>query len=81
MRKKLIVGLLVVLIIGGMFLFVSRQSAAEQVSRFSSVIPFTTAGGMFCFFDQNNGMVYVYDKEMKNCIQTKRITKLGSPSN
>ena len=40
---------------------------------------FTYPSGMTGFFDADEGMVYVYDPALTQCVMARKITRLGDP--
>lgn len=68
--------LLLLIIIGLVVIVLKSNSIAAQKS-FVGVVPFTTVGGLMGFFDQNNGKVYLYDGNLKNCVFVSQVEELG----
>ena len=52
---------------------------AEESQNFSMVETFTTAGGYVGFFNKSDGKVYLYDGDLKECVQISQMKKLGDP--
>lgn len=76
MKKNLKFILLAVVILGVLYCLPLKQSAAAG-GKFEGVIPFTTVGGLMGFFNQNDGKVYLYDGNLKNCILVSQLEELG----
>ena len=77
MNKKAYLLFIVVAILG-LGLLIATQSKASGRS-FAGVVPFTTSGDRFGFFDQSNGKIYLYDSNISQCVFTGQLEDLGKP--
>ena len=82
MKKILLWNLVAFIAFCGVFLTFNYQisSAQEKGKRetFSEVIPFfISGGGYFGFFDQRDGIVYIYDEQMKRVLFVYKLDELG----
>ena len=80
--KKILAGQLVILLLAvGIGLgFNLHALQAQENASFHNVMPFSTIGGFIGFFDQKDGMVYIYDDQMKEAIFIYKLSELGQPS-
>ena len=77
--KKIILGVVAtVLALGGYFWGSSQPSLAQSKS-YNSIIPFITASGRVCFFDQSKGKIYIYDNDLTTCLFIGELDELGKP--
>ncbi len=53
--------------------------AQDAAKNFAGVVPFGTAAGTLGMFDQNTGMIYVYDTNLAKVIFTGHLPALGQP--
>ena len=57
----------------------AKVSTAAPAAAFNQVTPFVTSGGFLGFFDQPSGKIYLYDRELKNCVSVFQLQNLGDP--
>jgi len=77
MNKKAYLLLIIVAALG-LGLLIATQSKASARG-FAGVVPFTTSGDRFGFFDQNSGKIYLYDSNISQCVFTGQLEDLGKP--
>lgn len=68
---------LMILLLGN-FIFTTSMLSAQS-SSFAQVTPFSTLTGLFGFFDQRNGKIYLYDRDFKECLFQFELEELGKP--
>ena len=79
--KKIVSNLAIVLTASLLILIAFNQTSSKAAGNsFSNVVPFVNNTGLIGFFDQNDGMIYLYDGDLKNCVLSVQLTKLGDPS-
>jgi hypothetical protein len=54
----------------------SAPQGMHTAGRFSV---FTYPSGMTGFFDADEGMVYIYEPSLEQCLMVRKITRLGEP--
>lgn len=57
---------------------VSQAQEAPKIP-FEHVVPFTTTGGFFGFFNQADGKVYLYDAQLERLVLEAEMAELGKP--
>lgn len=59
------------------FLLGQTLAVKAESKSFAGVVPFANASGLFGLFNQNNGKVYIYDHNIKECLFEGQIEELG----
>jgi len=75
--NKWFLSLIAVTLTALVFILLPNKLMAESKT-FAHVIPFATNSGRVGFFDQANGMVYIYDSNLKDCVYKGQMSELGS---
>ena len=68
---------LLIVIMALCFIVGTTMQSKAQGKTFSGIIPFVTGSDRVGFFDQNNGMVYIYDNNLSQCVFVGQIQTLG----
>lgn len=77
MKKFMFIFLCSVVTATNIVLLLTHNSNAQQTS-FLNVIPFSTQSGRMGFFNQNDGMIYIYDADVKNLMFKAQLKELGT---
>jgi len=77
MNKKAYLLLIGMAAVGLAFLITTQSKAAGK--SFAGVVPFTTSGDRFGFFDQASGKIYLYDSNISQCVFKGQLQDLGQP--
>lgn len=79
MRKLNILNIALMIVVLVLCALSYQQTLAEQTQNFYRVMPFTTSGGYLGFFNNQDGMIYLYDDNLKECVYISQLTALGEP--
>lgn len=77
--KKILNALLTIVLALTVSIIFQKASKAQDAS-FLNIIPFVNNVGYIGFFDQNTGMVYLYDSNLTKCIMNAQLVELGKPA-
>lgn len=82
MKRSMIVVVISTMLLTGILINagagVSRAQETPKIP-FEHVVPFTTTGGFFGFFNQADGKVYLYDAQLERLVLEAQMTELGQP--
>jgi len=79
MKKLVIIYSIIIVAMFMGLLTLSQKVTFAQSATFHYVQPFSTPGGLFGFFDQKDGKLYLYDSNLEKCIYTFQLEELGKP--
>ena len=74
LKSFLFLGILVVIAV-----LVCVQRSSAGANKFDGIVPFASSAGFFGFFNQNDGKVYFYSGDTKECSRVLRLDELGKP--
>lgn len=79
MQRSTIFNIVTLAIAGFLFVSSVQKQALAQNLKFEGITAFTTTGGMMGFFDQKDGMLYLYEPDLTKCVLIVQLTALGEP--
>ncbi len=79
MKKLLLINTLVFTITLALFSS-GRINNLSAASNFSSVEVFSGGGGFVKFFDKSTGKLYVYNRDLDQCVSIVQVEELGKPA-
>ena len=80
MNQRWLLALLGLIVVVAAVLFVNLSpvhSAPQGMHVEGRFSVFTFPSGMTGFFDADDGMIYVYDPTLSQCVMVRKITRLG----
>ena len=79
MKKVFVINALV-FVAALILIFTARVNQLSAASNFSSVQVFGGAGGFVKFFDKSTGRIYLYNKDLTECVSIVQLEELGLPA-
>ena len=78
---KKIFTLNVLFFVAALILFLmSHLNSVSAASNFAAVEAFSGAGGFVKFFDKSTGRIYLYNKDLTECVSIVQLEELGLPA-
>ena len=79
MKKVFVINALV--FVAALILFLmSHLNSVSAASNFAAVEAFSGAGGFVKFFDKSTGRIYLYNKDLTECVSIVQLEELGLPA-